>query len=156
MEPRVPSATSRLRAIEALSAAGIPTSVLLAPIIPAINDHEIEQILQAAAVAGARQARYIFLRLPHELKTIFADWLQAHFPNRAERVSSLIRQAGGGRDYDHRFGIRQTGRGPYAAMLASRFDTASRRYGLEPHAYQQTLDCTQFLRPGPEQLGLGL
>ncbi|MGI9238038.1 MAG: PA0069 family radical SAM protein [Woeseiaceae bacterium] len=156
MEPRVPSAASRLKAIRTLTDAGVPTSVLVAPIIPAINDHEIEEILRSAATAGAYQARYIFLRLPHELKALFAEWLSAHFPERAERVSSLIRQASGGHDYDNRFGIRQTGRGPYADMLASRFIAASRRFGLQPHAYQKSLDCTQFLRPGPEQLGLGL
>ncbi len=154
MEPRVPSATSRLKAIGALSAAGIPTSVLVAPLIPAINDHELESILRSAASAGAQEARYIFLRLPHELKAIFADWLSAHFPDRAERVSSLIRQAGGGREYDSRYGVRQTGRGPYAEMLASRFAAASRRFGLQPHARQEPLDCGQFLKPGQQQLGL--
>lgn len=154
MEPRVPSATSRLKAIAALSAAGIPTSVLVAPLIPAINDHELENILQSAASAGAEEARYIFLRLPHELKAIFADWLSAHFPDRAARVSSLIRQAGGGREYDSRYGVRQTGRGPYAEMLASRFAAASRRFGLLPHARQEPLDCGQFLKPGQQQLDL--
>lgn len=154
MEPRVPSAGARLKAIEALTAAGIPTSVLVAPIIPAINDSEIEQILECAASVGACQARYIFLRLPHELKAIFRDWLSTHFPDRADRVMSLIRQASGSQDYDNRFGVRQTGRGPYADMLASRFNTASRRFGLKSYSYQQSLDCTQFVRPGPEQLGL--
>lgn len=156
MEPRVPSATSRLKAIDSLSAAGIPTSVLVAPIIPAINDHEIEDILQSVAGAGAVQAHYIFLRLPHELKAIFAEWLSAHFPERAEHVSSLVRQASGGHSYDSRFGVRQTGRGPYAAMIASRFNAASRRAGMRPRGYQKQLDCRQFLRPGPEQLDLGL
>jgi len=156
MEPRVPSAQSRLKAIAALTDAGIPTSVLVAPLIPAINDHEIEQILRAAADSGAHQARYIFLRLPHELKTIFADWLLQHFPQRAERVSSLMRQASGGREYDSRFGVRQTGRGPYAKMLQSRFTAASRRFGLEPHDYQEPLDCGLFQSPGPRQLGLAL
>jgi DNA repair photolyase len=154
MEPRVPSATSRLKAIGALSAAGIPTSVLVAPLIPAINDHELESILQSAASAGAEEARYIFLRLPHELKAIFADWLGTHFPDRAAHVSSLIRQAGGGRAYDSRYGVRQTGRGPYAEMLASRFAAASRRFGLRPHTRREPLDCDQFLKPGQQQLGL--
>lgn len=156
MEPRVPSAKSRLKALEALSNAGVPTSVLVAPLIPAINDHEIEQILRSAAACGARQARYIFLRLPHEVKTIFADWLATHFPQRADRVSSLVRQASGGRDYDSRFGVRQTGRGPYAKMLQSRFAAASRRFGLSANAYQQPLDCGLFQGPGPRQLGLAL
>lgn len=154
MEPRVPSAAARLKAIERLAKKGVPTSVLVAPIIPAINDNEIEHILQSAATAGACQARYIFLRLPFELKGLFAEWLQTHFPDRADRVTSLVRQASGGRDYDNRFGIRQTGRGPYADMLAARFNAASRRYGLDTDAYQHVLDCAQFSRPGQQQLGL--
>jgi DNA repair photolyase len=155
MEPRVPSAAARLKVIRALTEAGVPTSVLVAPIIPAINDHEIEDILQTVASAGATQASYIFLRLPHELKELFADWLGRHFPERAQRVLSLIRQASGGRDYDHRFGVRQTGRGHYAQMLASRFDAASKRLGLQQENDREPLDCSQFLRPGPEQMGLG-
>lgn len=156
MEPRVPSATSRLDAMEQLAKAGVPTSVLVAPVIPAINDNEIELILKSAAAAGAVQARYIFLRLPLELKAVFAEWLQTHFPDRARHVMSLIRQSSGGRDYDSRFGIRQSGRGPYAEMLATRFNTASRRLDLNTDAYQHVLDCNQFLRPGQQQLGLDL
>ena len=156
MEPRVPSAEARLRAIEALSAAGIPTSVLVAPVIPAINDAEIEKVLEAAAQAGARQAHYIFLRLPHEVKALFAEWLEAHFPNRSSRVMSLVRQAGGGQEYDSRFGRRQTGRGPYAEMLGSRFRKACKQHGLAGARYQQALDCKQFLPPGQPQLGLDL
>lgn len=155
MEPRVPSARSRLDAIETLSNAGVPVSLLLAPVIPAINDAEIESILAAAADAGAQQARYIFLRLPHELTELFSEWLQGHFPDRAEHVMSLVRQASGGKSYDNRFGIRQTGRGPYAEMLGARFSAAARKHGLEPGAYQQSLDCTQFLHPANRQLGLG-
>jgi len=154
MEPRVPAAAARLSAIEQLTEAGVPTSVLIAPVIPAINDHEIEQILSAVAEAGADQARYIFLRLPHELKGLFSEWLDTHFPDRAERVMSLIRQASGGRDYDNRFGVRQSGRGPYARMLAARFNTAARRHGLNVSDYQHVLDCNQFSRPGQQQLGL--
>ncbi len=154
MEPRVPSAASRLRALRLLADHGVPTSVLLAPIIPAINDNEIEAILAAAAEAGADQARYIFLRLPHELVDIFSDWLEAHFPDRKEHVLSLVRQASGGKHYDSRFGVRQTGRGAYADMIGSRFRTASRKLGLEPDSYQHTLDCSRFIRPGQQQLGL--
>lgn len=156
MEPRVPSAAVRLSAIRQLTDAGVPTSVLVAPLIPAINDNEIEGILECAGAAGARQAHYIFLRLPLELKEIFGDWLRAHFPDRAERVASLVRQASGGSEYDSRFGARQTGTGPYAQMLASRFKSASRRFGLEGHSYQHPLDCKQFSRPGQQQLGLDL
>ena len=156
MEPRVPSAEVRLQAIEKLAAHGVSTSVLLAPLIPAINDGEIERILEAASGAGAAAAHYIFLRLPHEVKDLFEEWLQAHFPDRAGRVMSLVRQASGGRDYDNRFGIRQTGRGPYADMLGKRFRTASTRYGLGPERTQRKLDCGQFRRPGQRQLGLDL
>lgn len=156
MEPRVPSAGARLNALRQLRDAGVPCSVLVAPVIPAINDHEIEGVLQAAAAAGVQQARYIFLRLPHEVKALFAEWLQTHFPDRAERVQSLVRQSGGGRDYDSRFHVRQSGRGPYADMLAARFNKACRRLGLNSKNYQHVLDCNQFVRPGPQQLGLGL
>jgi len=154
MEPRVPAAASRLKAIRELTRAGVKLSVLIAPVIPAINDNEIETILEAVSNAGATQAHYIFLRLPHELREIFEEWLQAHFPDRSERVVSLIRQASGGKTYDHRFGHRQSGRGPYADMLAARFAKASRELGLEPDSYQQSLDCDSFLHPAKRQLGL--
>lgn len=154
MEPRVPSAASRLKAMKKLTSNGIPTSLLMAPIIPAINDAEIEQILELAANAGASQASYIFLRLPHEVKTLFVDWLDVHFAERAEHVMSLIRQASGGRDYDSRFGIRQSGRGAYADMLGARFRTACKRFGLTFDRYQQRLDCGKFERPGQQQFGL--
>ena len=155
MEPRVPSAASRLATIDRLVASGVPTSLLMAPIIPAINDMEIEGVLQAAAEAGAAQAAYIFLRLPNEVKTLFVQWLDAHFPDRAGHVMSLVRQASGGRDYDNRFGVRQTGRGAYAEMLGARFRAACRRFGLSRDRYQQGLDCSRFERPGQRQLGLG-
>jgi DNA repair photolyase len=155
MEPRVPSAVSRLRAMRMLADRGIPTSALLAPLIPAINDNEIETILQAVADAGARQAHYILLRLPHELLDIFSAWLGAHFADRKERVLSLLRQASGGRNYDGRFGVRQTGRGAYAEMLGTRFDATCRKLGLVATEYQHALDCEQFRRPGQTQLGLG-
>lgn len=155
MEPRVPSAESRLKAITTLSTAGVPTSALVAPIIPAINDTEIERILEAVSDAGAVAASYIFLRLPHEVKTLFIEWLDVHFPDRAEHVMSLVRQASGGLDYDSRFGIRQRGRGAYAAMLGTRFRAACKRYGLQQDRYQQALDCRQFEPPGQRQLGFG-
>ena len=154
MEPRVPSADARLRAMEQLAAAGVPVSVLFAPVIPALNDDEIEQVLEAASKAGAREAAYIFLRLPHEVKDIFTEWLQVHFPDRAARVMGLVREASGGRDYDNRFGIRQTGRGPYADMLAKRFRAACRRYGLDTGRHEPELDCSRFDPPGQQQLGL--
>ena len=154
MEPRVPSADARLKAMEQLAAAGVPVSVLVAPVIPALNDDEIEQVLEAAANAGASEAAYIFLRLPHEVKEIFTEWLQLHFADRAARVMGLVREASGGRDYDNRFGIRQTGRGPYADMLGKRFRAACRRFGLETGQRGTTLDCSRFDPPGQQQLGL--
>jgi DNA repair photolyase len=154
MEPRVPSADARLKSMEQLAAAGIPVSVLVAPVIPALNDDEIEQVLGAAANAGAREAAYIFLRLPHEVKDIFTEWLQLHFPERAARVMGLVREASGGKDYDNSFGIRQTGRGPYADMLRKRFRAACRRHGLETGRRETTLDCSRFDPPGQKQLGL--
>ena len=155
MEPRVPSAESRLKAIGQLRAAGVPVSALVAPVIPAINDAEIERIVAAVAEAGALQASYIFLRLPHEVGPLFAEWLETHFPDRAAHVMSLVRQASGGRDYDQRFGIRQTGRGPYADMIAARFRAACRREGLAVDRRSTRLDCSLFERPGQRQLGLG-
>jgi len=156
MEPRVPSAAARLKAIQTLRDNDIPTSVLMAPLIPAINDAEIEAVLEAAADAGASHAHYIFLRLPHEVKNLFIEWLGAHFPDRAAHVMSLVRQASGSRDHDSRFGVRQTGRGAYADMLGRRFRGACKRHGLAPDRYQQHLDCGQFQRPGQRQLGLNL
>jgi DNA repair photolyase len=154
MEPRVPSAAARLRAMQQLAAAGVPVSVLFAPVIPALNDDEIERVLEAAAGAGAREAAYIFLRLPHEVKDIFTEWLHVHFPDRAARVMGLVREAGGGRDYDHRYGVRQTGRGPYADMLGKRFRAACKRFGIETGRWEAALDCSRFDPPGQQQLGL--
>lgn len=156
MEPRVPSAEARLKTISELTGNGVPTSVLMAPLIPAINDREIESVLEAAARVGAGQAHYVFLRLPHEVRKLFTEWLEAHFPDRAGHVMSLVRQASGGRDYDNRFGIRQTGRGPYADMLGKRFEAACRRYSLVNERYQHGLDCSRFAPPGQRQLGLNL
>ncbi len=154
MEPRVPSAEARLRAMEQLANAGVPVCVLLAPLIPALNDDEIERVLEAASSAGASEAAYIFLRLPHEVKELFKEWLQTHFPDRAARVMGLVREAGGGRDYDNRFGIRQTGRGPYAELLGKRFRAACRRFELESGRREPGLDCSRFDPPGQHQLGL--
>ena len=156
LEPRVPSAAIRFRLIRDLRAAGVPVSLLMAPIIPALNDTEIESVLSRAADAGAIHATWILLRLPHELKQIFAEWLDAHMPERAGHVMSLLRQASGGKDYDNRFGIRQRGRGPYASMINQRFTTACRRLGLASGSYRGKLDCTQFRRPAGRQMALAL
>ena len=114
-----------------MSAAGIPTGVLVAPIIPALNDHEIEPILEAAAEAGASAAGYVLLRLPLEIKDLFQEWLASHEPLKAKHVMSLVRQMRGGRDYDAAWGKRMTGTGPYAEMIAQRFRQARRRFGLD-------------------------
>ncbi len=154
LEPRVPSAEIRLKLIEDLTDAGVPTSLLMAPIIPALNDPEIEAIIGEAARRGVNHATYIFLRLPHEVRDIFVEWLEMHMPDRAEHVMSLVRQASGGKDYDSRFGHRQRGRGPYADMISRRFKAACRRHGLEAGRYQDSLDCSQFRRPGKKQMTL--
>jgi DNA repair photolyase len=155
LEPRVPSADARFRLLDDLQRAGIPTSLLVAPIIPAVNDAEIESILARAADCKVQHAAYILLRLPHELKQIFSEWLATHLPDRAGHVMSLIRQASGGKDYDNRFGVRQSGRGPYADMLAQRFRKACRGHAIacgEASRYElQTLDCSRFRKPGPQQ-----
>ena len=155
LEPRVPAAAVRFRLMADLKAAGVPVSLLMAPIIPAVNDHEIEAVVETAANHGATQAAWILLRLPHELREIFRDWLAVHMPDRAAHVLSLLRQASGGKDYDNRFGRRQTGRGPYAGMIRDRFRAACRRYGISNSEGRQTLDCSQFRRPGQRQMALG-
>ena len=156
LEPRVPSAAVRFRLIEDLHAAGVPVTLLMAPIIPAVNDAEIESVMQRAAAAGARHASWILLRLPHELKQIFVEWLETHMPQRATHVMSLLRQASGGKDYDNRFGIRQRGRGPYASMIDQRFRNACTRHGISSGRDPTGLDCTQFRRPGDRQMALGI
>ena len=154
LEPRVASAEKRYALIAALRDAGVPVSLMMAPIIPAINDREIESILERAAGAGAESAAWILLRLPHEVREIFRDWLEEHVPERARHVMSLMRQASGGRDYDNRFGVRQRGTGAYAEMIAQRFSAACRRYGLGRDRSRQTLDCSRFVPPGNAQIGL--
>jgi DNA repair photolyase len=155
LEPRVPSATIRFRLIEELSSAGVPVSLLMAPIIPAVNDAEIETILDRASKCGARHATWILLRLPHELKQIFGDWLEAQLPDRAEHVMSLLRQASGGKDYDNRFQHRQRGNGPYAALINQRFTAACKRLGMDSGRYRERrLDCSQFRRPAGPQMAL--
>jgi len=156
LEPRVPSASVRFGAIEALGRAGVPVGLLMAPIIPAVNDREIEQVIGQAAAAGACSAAWILLRLPHELKEIFRDWLDVHMPERADHVMSLVRQSAGGRDYDNRYGLRQTGRGPYAEMLGQRFRTACRRAGLRTGDRSVPLDRSRFRPPAGGQMALAL
>lgn len=156
LEPRVPSANARFRLIEKLRGAGVPVTLLMAPIIPVINDQEIETIVRRAAAAGVGSASWILLRLPHELKQIFSDWLEVHLPDRASHVMSLLRQASGGRDYDSRFGIRQRGKGPYADMINQRFRAACRRYGIAIGGSSKRLDSEIFRPPGQHQMALAL
>jgi DNA repair photolyase len=156
LEPRVAAAEARFRLMAELTGRGVPVTLLMAPIIPAVNDSEIERIVGAAAAAGASHAAYVLLRLPHELKQIFADWLDAHLPQRAAHVMSLVRAASGGKDYDNRFRVRQTGRGPYADMIGQRFRAACARHGIGQGRDGRELDCSQFRRPGERQLTLSL
>jgi DNA repair photolyase len=145
LEPRAASPQARLRVIEQLSSAGIPVGVLIAPVIPAVTDHEIESILAAAKQAGASSAGYVLLRLPHEVKTLFREWLAEHYPDRAKHVMSLINQARGGKDYDAQFGLRMRGTGAYAELLRTRFDLAKRRLGLEDAERHEL--CAALFRP---------
>jgi DNA repair photolyase len=145
MEPRAAAPHRRIEAIRALTQAGVPVTVMVAPIVPAINDSEIEAILEEAAKAGASAAGYVVLRLPHEIKDLFREWLHEHFPDRATRVMSIVRQMRNGRDYDPEWGKRQKGEGPYAKLIADRFSRALRRLGLDKP--RLPLDTTQFRRP---------
>ena len=130
MEPRAAAPQRRLEAVRSLSAAGVPVSVLVAPLIPVLTDGELEKILEAAHAAGARAAGYVLLRLPHELKELFEAWLAAHEPRKAAHVMNRIRDMRGGKDYDSRFGARMRGTGEYADLLAKRFAMAERRLGF--------------------------
>ncbi len=136
MEPRAAAPHRRLETIRALAEAGIPTAVNAAPMIPAINDMELDKILEAGAAAGARWAAYILLRLPFEVKDIFKEWLEAHFPDRAQHVMSLVRQAREGRENQAGFGKRMRGTGPYAAMLRQRYKLAVKRLGLNQDDFE--------------------
>jgi len=148
LEPRASTPERRLAAVRALSEAGIPTGVMVAPVIPGLTDSEIEAIVEAAADAGAVSAGRILLRLPLEIKDLFEEWLTANVPDRARRVLSLVRQTRDGKLYDATFGKRQTGSGPYADQIDRRFDLAVRRRGL--NARRWPLDTTRFRVPGAQ------
>jgi len=143
MEPRATTPWRRLDAIKQLSAAGVPTQVMVAPIVPAINDSEIERILEAAHDAGARDSGYVLLRLPLELKELFREWLETEFPDRAKRVISLLQSMHGGRDYTPEFGLRQRGSGPYAEQIAMRFRLALKRLGMNERGLKLRTDLFQ-------------
>lgn len=130
MEPRAASPRARLAAIGKLVAAGIPTGVMYAPVVPAINDHELEAVLEAAAGQGASTAGYVLLRLPGEVKDLFYEWLELHYPDRVAKVRNRIRDLRGGRDNDSRFGHRMRGQGNWASLLKSRFEASCRRHGF--------------------------
>ena len=145
MEPRAATPARRLSAVTELARAGVPVGVLAAPMIPGLNDCELEKILEAASRAGARLAGYVLLRLPHELRQMFEDWLQAHYPNRARHVLNLIRDTRAGALNDGRFHHRFAGEGAYAELLASRFTRAARQWGLDGSS--AGLDRSQFAVP---------
>jgi DNA repair photolyase len=130
MEPRASTTTKRLEAIRELSDAGVHTSVMVAPIIPGLNDHEIERLLDAAAAQGAKEAGHVLLRLPYEVAPLFKEWLLRHYPDRYRHVMSLLRSMRGGKDYDAEWGTRMKGTGPYAWQIGKRFELAAKRLGL--------------------------
>ncbi|RYX99165.1 MAG: PA0069 family radical SAM protein [Bradyrhizobiaceae bacterium] len=145
MEPRASTPPKRLEALRQLSEAGIPTSVLVAPVIPALNDSEIERILDAAAHAGAKEASYVLLRLPLEVRDLFREWLMANYPDRYRHVFTLIREMRQGRDYDSQWGTRMKGTGPMAWMIGRRFEVACAKLGLNKKRTKLTLD--HFAKP---------
>jgi DNA repair photolyase len=151
MEPRASHPRDRLKAIEKLAAAGIPVGVMVAPVVPAITDHEMPKILEAAAEAGATSAGYVVLRLPGAVAGLFEEWLERHFPDRKEKVLNRVRDLRGGRLYDPRFGSRMRGEGLFADQIRTTFETFKRRYGLDQP--RPELSTAAFRRPG-QQLAL--
>jgi DNA repair photolyase len=154
MEPRASTPAKRLEALRQLSEAGIPTAAMIAPVIPAINDADIERILDAVAVAGVKSAGYVMLRLPLEVRDLFKEWLIAHYPDRFRHVMKLVREMRGGKDYDSTWGKRQTGEGPYAWLVGRRFEAACERLGLNKQKARLTTEHFQKPVKGSEQLSL--
>jgi len=154
MEPRAATPPKRLETIRQLAEAGIPTSVMVAPIIPGLNDQEIERILDSARAAGAREAGYVILRLPLEVSPIFKDWLLRHYPDRYRHVLSLVRSMRGGKDYDAEWGKRMKGNGPYAWQIGRRFELAARKYGLNLERTKLRTDLFKAPTGAGEQLML--
>jgi DNA repair photolyase len=148
LEPRTASGAARLRVLRALRAAGVPAGVLVAPVIPAITDHEMESIVAAAAEAGASWAAYVLLRLPYEIKDLFRTWLAEHFPDRAAHVMALVRDMRGGRDNDPAFGSRMRGTGPLAELLRARFQRVCRQHGLNTQRRGLMQPTHLFRAPG--------
>jgi DNA repair photolyase len=154
MEPRAATPEKRIAAIKGLAEAGCPVTVMFAPVIPGLNDHELEAVLERAAGAGATAAGYVVLRLPLEIKDLFREWLEAARPERAGKVMSLVRQMRRGKDYDMRWGERMKGEGPIAELISARFAAAKRRYGLDQTI--PPLDVSQFKPPAKESPQLEL
>ena len=154
MEPRAATPMRRLEALRRLAQVGVPTSVMVAPVIPALNDMEIERILDAAAAAGVKEAGYVLLRLPLEVRDLYREWLMANYPDRYRHVFKLIREMRGGKDYDSTWGKRMKGTGPYAYLIGRRFEVACERLGL--NISRATLSTEHFRHPKPatEQLSL--
>jgi len=157
LEPRTASPQARLKSIEQLASAGVPVGVLVAPIIPALTDHELEHILEAAKAAGASSAGYVLLRLPLEIKDLFREWLAEHYPERAAHVMSLINQSRGGKDYSAEFGTRMVGTGVFAQLLSKRFEVAKRRFSLDDGEGRHALRTDLFQPPARDrkQMTLG-
>jgi DNA repair photolyase len=145
MEPRAAAPHRRLQAVRTLARAGVPTGVMVAPLVPQLNDKDLEAILEAAAEAGATLAGWVILRLPLEVAPLFRDWLDAHYPLRARHVMSVVRQVHGGRDYDSTWGKRQSGSGVYADLVRKRFEIACKRFGLNEE--RAPLDTSRFRPP---------
>jgi len=154
MEPRASTPSRRLEAIRALSGAGIPTSLIMAPIIPGLTDHEIERVLDSGKAAGASEASYVLLRLPLEVSPLFRDWLLRHYPDRYRHVMSLVRSMRGGKDYDAEFGKRMKGAGPYAWQINRRFEMATKRLELARRSFQMRDDL--FVPPKGQGIQLSL
>jgi DNA repair photolyase len=154
MEPRASMPAKRLEALRELSKAGIPTTVMVAPVIPALNDSEIERILDAAAHAGVKEASYVLLRLPLEVRDLFREWLLEHYPDRYRHVFTLIREMRGGRDYDAQWGTRMKGTGPMAWMIGRRFEVACEKLGLNKRRAKLTTDHFVRTKAGGQQLSL--
>jgi DNA repair photolyase len=154
MEPRASTPSKRLEAIRLLSEAGVPTAVMAAPMIPAINDMELERILDAAAAQGAKGAGMILVRLPGEVRDLFREWLLRHFPDRVRHVLSLVRETRNGKDNDPRWGSRFTGEGPYAVLLRQRYEKAVERYGLNQKVPPLRIDLFAPAKPEDNQLSL--
>jgi DNA repair photolyase len=154
MEPRAATPARRLDTLRQLAKAGVPTAAMVAPVIPALNDDEIERILEAVAAAGVRHAGYVLLRLPLEVRDLFREWLMTNFPDRYRHVFKLIRDMRGGKDYDSTFGQRQTGTGPIAWMIGRRFEVACEKLGFNTASRKTTTEHFRPPRPGSEQLDL--